>query len=509
MLMGYSFLSAHDVWMIATVALCALFLLDDMFVDLLALLGSLKPRRLTDHDWRQMDSLREKKIAIIVANWQEADVLERMVAGNIHNIQYKNYEFILGVYPNDPETLEAARRAEKRFRNVTVVVNNRNGPTSKGQMLNLLAGYVAHHNRTLPDRAFEMVLMHDSEDVIHRYALKLINYRAEKYDFIQVPVFSLPTQLRRLTAGVYMDEFVESHTKDLLVRQHFNAGIPSAGVGTALSWSAMEQIMDLQNGEFLSEKTLTEDYHLGLTCHDLGLREHFACDYYINPETGHSEYIATREYFPQKFRQSVRQKSRWALGISLQGFEERRWNVQSFFQGYFLWRDRKGLISAPLFTSAFIFTMYYLITYFLEGRWPQLEYTPYAIAFGVVMWLNLLFSICRIIQRCYLVYQVYGLKVAVLVPVRWVLSNFINTFSTYNAVGTWSRSKVSGELPGWSKTEHVIPVGFGLESMNIIETEHLEILPDAEVSESGSEAGASAPEAETDSAESVNRDTNG
>lgn len=507
MLMGYSFLSAHDVWMIATVSLCALFLLDDMFVDLLAMFRKLKPHRLSDTERQQMSELREKKIAIIVANWHEAEVLERMVAGNIHNIQYKNYEFILGVYPNDPHTIEAARRAEKRFRNVTVVVNSRNGPTSKGQMLNLLASYVADHNRQLPERAFEIVLMHDSEDVIHKYALKLINYRSEKYDFIQVPVFSLPTPLRRLTAGVYMDEFVESHTKDLLVREHFNAGIPSAGVGTALSWSAMRQIMEIQDGEFLNEKTLTEDYHLGLTCHDLGLRAHFACDYYVNPETGFSEYIATREYFPQKFRQSVRQKSRWALGISLQGFEQRRWNVQSFFQGYFLWRDRKGLVSAPLFTSAFIFTVYYLMTYFLEGRWPQLEYSPYAGPFALAMWLNLLFSICRIIQRCYLVHEIYGLKVASLVPVRWVLSNFINTFSTYNAIGKWLRSKVSGELPGWSKTEHIIPVGFGLENMSIIETEHLEILPDAPPVEA--EQPGSAAETTAEGAEHTNRDTNG
>lgn len=498
-MLDFSFLSIRDIWMLGTVALCALFLLDDLFVDALALFQDLKPNRLKDEDWKQMNSLPQKKIAIIVANWHEADVLERMVAGNIHNIDYKNYEFILGVYPNDQDTIAAARRAEKRFRNVTVVVNTRNGPTSKGQMLNLLASYVENHNKTLPDKAFDIVLMHDSEDVIHRYSLKLINYRAEKYDFIQVPVFSLPTPLRRLTAGVYIDEFIESHTKDLLVREHYNAGIPSAGVGTALTWSAVKQILELQDGEFLNEKTLTEDYHLGLTCHDLGLREHFSCDYYVDEKTGLSEYIATREYFPQKFRQSVRQKTRWALGISLQGFEELRWNVKSFFQGYFLWRDRKGLISAPLFTSAFIFTVYYLMTYFLEGRWPRLDYSPYALVFEIVMWANLLFSICRIIQRCYLVSTVYGVRVASLVPVRWVLSNFINTFSTYRAMGKWATSKVSGELPGWSKTEHVIPTGFGLENMSMIETEHLDILPDADVDEN----------AQTVNTEPTDRGTNG
>lgn len=467
-------LSTRDQWMLITVILCSLFLLDDIFIDLVAIFQKIKPRKLSDTDLNKISVLPEKRFAILMANWHEEDVLERMVTGNIQKIKYSNYKFILGVYPNDKPTLEAAFRLQKKYKNVQVVVNSLDGPTSKGQLLNELILEAAKDG-------YDVVVTHDSEDLIHPYALKLMNWRTETYDFVQIPVFSLETPLKKLTAGVYIDEFIEAHTKDLLVREFFNAGIPSAGVGTAIKWTLIEKLFEIQDGKFLNENTLTEDYHLGLTCHQLGFKSHFSCDYYIN-EDGHFEYIATREYFPQKFRQSVRQKTRWAIGISLQGFELLKWSAKGFFQVYFLWRDRKGLVAAPLFTSALTFTIYFIATYLLYNRWPQLDYVPYNFMFEILMWGNFIFSVFRIIQRIVLVNKVYGAKVASLVPVRWVLSNFINTFSTYNAINEWTRSKFFDRKLTWSKTEHMIPVGFGLENFDIIEDQ--KSLPDfIEVSE--------------------------
>lgn len=469
-----SLLSNRDLWMVGTVLFCSCFLLDDIFVDMLSFFQKLKPNKINAKEFQKIVELDEKRIAIIMANWHEDEVIERMVSGNISKIKYKNYQFILGVYPNDTATLEAAQRLEKKFKNITVVINDLNGPTTKGQMLNLMVEYLYNFNKSGAGSKFEMILMQDSEDIIHPYALKLVNYRADQYDFIQIPVFSLLTPLKKLTAGVYIDEFIESHTKDLLVREFYKAGIPSAGVGTAMRWEAVEQVMKLQGGAFLNEKTLTEDYHLGLTCNDLGMRSHFSCDYYLDTVNNNQhEYIATREFFPQKFRQSVRQKTRWAMGISLQGFEHRMWTSQHFFETYFLWRDRKGLVSAPLFTSALAFTIYFLSSYFINGNWPQLDYAPYNFALEVLMWANLVFSLFRIVQRCILVNKVYGLAVASLVPVRWMLSNFINTFSTYNAIYKWSKAKLSGKAPSWAKTDHVIPQGFG-EDETVATGEHLQ-----------------------------------
>lgn len=470
-----TFLSPLEIWMLSTVLLSSLFLFDDLAVDLAAILRKRKPLKLSEKDLNEMMQLPEKKIAILVANWQEEEIIERIVTGNINAINYKNYEIVLGVYPNDRATLEAARRVEKKFTNVTVVVNTMNGPTSKGQMLNVMASYLESYNKSNGQAPFDMILIQDSEDIIHPQSLKLFNKHSNTYDFVQIPVFSLEVPLSKFTAGVYIDEFIESHTKDILIRDYNKAGIPSAGVGTGMNWSAVQKIMDLQEGSFLNENTLTEDYHLGLTCHDLKLKQHFACEYYeIKDEKSDKtkrEFIATREYFPQKFRQSIRQKTRWALGISLQGFEQRKWKSVHASERYFLWRDRKGLVNAPLFTMALMFAIYFCATYIVYGTWPAISNELWQSAFVILMWCNLMFSIFRIFNRMRLVSFVYGAKVASLVPVRWVLSNFINTSCTYNAAYQWGASKVKGELPAWSKTEHIIPVNFGLENKVILEAE--------------------------------------
>lgn len=470
---GLSYLSGRDIWMLVTVLGCSLFLLDDLFVDLFAIFKKNKAVKLSPADMDYMLKIPEKKFGIMIANWHEEEIIELVVSGNINGLKYKNYEIILGVYPNDTGTLEAARRVEKKFKNVTVVVNTKDGPTSKGQMLNQMINYIDSHNNAHPAEAFDVVLIQDSEDVIHPYSLKLMNRHSDKYDFIQVPVFSLDISLTKLTAGIYIDEFIESHTKDLLVRDYMKAGLPSAGVGTAVTWRTVKKLLKLQDGEFLNEKTLTEDYHLGLTCHDIGVKEHFACEFYEykDEKSGERkvEYIATREYFPQRIGQSIRQKTRWSLGISLQGFEQRRWKSSSTAETYFLWRDRKGLVNAPLFTSALIYTVYFVTSWFMTGYWPSLDYTPLNPLLTALMWSNLIFSIVRIVNRMSLVTAVYGFKMASLVPIRWVLSNFINTASTYNAVYKWGSSKVRGDLPVWAKTDHMIPAGFGMDNKDIIE----------------------------------------
>lgn len=459
-------LTGHDIWMLTTVIACSVFLLDDLFVDALAIIKGKKAEHFSESDMQAMLELPEKKIAIMIANWHEAEIIERIVTGNIHNISYSNYEMILGVYPNDTETLAAARRVEKRFGNVTVIVNTKDGPTSKGQMLNQMVRYIDGYNNDKTNSPFDIVVIQDSEDIMHQYSFKLMNERARNFDFIQIPVFSLDVPLSKMTAGIYIDEFTESHTKDLLVRDHFKAGMPSAGVGTAVTWSAVKKLLKLQDGQFLNENTLTEDYHLGLTCHDLKMKSNFACvsfDRKDKDDNKTTEYIATREFFPQKLRQSIRQKTRWSLGISLQGFEHRKWKSAHAFETYFLWRDRKGLVNAPLFTISLLFTIYFIATWFMTGTWPSLDYTPLNPAFTATLWANLIFSVFRIVNRMRLVTNVYGFKMAILVPIRWIVSNFVNTASTYNALYQWTSAKIRGELPKWAKTDHVVPAGFGLQ----------------------------------------------
>ena len=173
------FVSGSDIWMLTTVIGCALFLLDDLFVDFFAFIKNTKAVKLSATDMQNMLSLPEKKIGIMIANWHEAEIIERIVAGNIRGLKYTNYEVILGVYPNDFGTLAAARSVEKKFKNVTVVVNTKDGPTSKGQMLNQMVNYIDSYNSSHIEEAFDVVLIQDSEDVIHPYSLKLMNRHAD------------------------------------------------------------------------------------------------------------------------------------------------------------------------------------------------------------------------------------------------------------------------------------------------------------------------------------------
>lgn len=465
-------LSARDIWMLGTVGLCCFIMLDDIFIDLLTTLSKSRPHKINDEEFKKMNSLPEKKIAILIANWHEDAVLERMVSGNIGNINYSNYEFLLGVYPNDTATLEAARRLERKFKNVRVIVNTLDGPTSKGQMLNRMVYYIDNFNKFSPSNAYDLLIIQDAEDIIHKYALKLLNLRSLEYDFIQIPVFSLPVPVSKFTAGIYIDEFTESHTKNLLVRNSFKAGVPSAGVGTAVTRQLVTKLLELQDGHFLNENTLTEDYFLGLTCYDLKVKAHFSCEYFesFNTKTNkhYKEFIATRELFPQQVKASIKQKTRWTLGICLQGLEFKRPRSSQFFGNYFLWRDRKGLFSAPAFLSSVLFTVYFLEVYFITGRWPTLDHVPYEPLFMFFLWGNLFLSIFRIVQRVYLVNRIYNPQMAALVPVRWMLSNYINTMAMMNAIHQWLRSKVTGKALTWSKTDHIVPTGFG-ENLDFIE----------------------------------------
>ena len=158
------------------ISICVtIFCVDDLFIDFVALVKNLKPINLTNKELQNLHVLSQKKIAVMIANWHEDEILERMIAGNIQNIDYDNYEFFLGVYPNDQATLEVALKIKDLFpQNVNVIVNSEDGPTSKGQMLNQIVNSIQRkeiESRTI----YDILMLHDSEDIIHPLSLKLIN----------------------------------------------------------------------------------------------------------------------------------------------------------------------------------------------------------------------------------------------------------------------------------------------------------------------------------------------
>lgn len=435
-----------------------LFILDDLFIDLYALVYRLKPKTLDAAVLEEIKSAPEKNIAILIANWKEADVIAPMIRGNLRGIQYANYTFFLGVYPNDTETWQAAKKLEDIYpHKVTVVVNSRPGPTSKGQMLNELVSKILVSEK-LTGKTFDLFLMQDSEDVLHPYSLSLMNYTSNHADFVQIPVFSFNVPKTSFVSGIYVDEFAEAHTKDLLVRKHLGASVPSAGVGTLLARDLVLKLRELQDGDFLLEHTLTEDYHLGVTTKHLGFRSDFVCVQYLKDD-GSKEFIATREYFPSDFSASMRQKSRWTLGIAFQGLENLGWKGAPV-EKYFLWRDRRGPLNSILIVlSALLFVMFSLAGVFHE--------VPAFLTSGFFQGLFAITFVSaglRIVQRMIAVSRTNAMAHMWLVPVRWLLANVINVGATVKAYNQLKASQKTGQRPQWIKTDHRLPEHFGRES---------------------------------------------
>ena len=145
--------------MLCTSGLINLSSFDDALIDLLAF--GIARSSLSGTPSRP-SSAEIPTVGVFVANWHEEDVLARMVEGNLARIAVPTVRLYLGVYPNDTGTRDVAMALAKKYpERVRVIVNTLPGPTSKGQMLNEMFRQVYS-----ADEPPEMVVLHDSEDVI-------------------------------------------------------------------------------------------------------------------------------------------------------------------------------------------------------------------------------------------------------------------------------------------------------------------------------------------------------
>jgi len=431
------------------------FALDDFWVDSVAWIKRLFPKHLSKNQLDQLKRRHQKRLAIIVPAWKEAEVIQRMLCGNIHNIQYHQYDFFVGVYPNDMDTVREVEKVSKKFKNVHAVVNTKPGPTSKGQILNTVLEYIWNYENQKSIK-FEGFLMQDAEDIIHPLTPALVNVELASSDFIQIPVFSLEVSPGQLVAGTYMDEFAESHTKDLLVREYFKAAIPSAGVGTGMSRKLVQTLWDRQ-GHLFNEKSQTEDYELGHQAHLEGFKSTMACYTYTKPDQT-KEFIATREFFPKKVDRSMRQKTRWTLGISLQSYRVLGWQG-GFWNRYFLYRDRKGLFLNPFSLAGYVFALCFGLWAY-ENPTSATHLSQSRVFIGLTS-ATLFFMIWRLVQRMLCTYSVYGFRALWTLPLRWPLGVYINARACLSAVRKDFDSRVHNKAVAWVKTDHELPAYFG------------------------------------------------
>lgn len=414
---------------------------DDLLIDFVWLWQTICSQFRPHPQLATIATLPQKRIAIIIPAWHEYGVIQQMLEHNAVAIEYENYDFFVGIYPNDPLTLAAVESAARRVKNVQWAMVPHPGPTSKGDCLNWIYQNLLEHEQ-IQGVAYDMVLMQDAEDLVHPQSLRYANYFADTHGFMQIPVLALETPWSNLTHGVYCDEFAETQTRDLPVRQAMGAFVPSAGVGTAMTREALDNLAFHNQNRVFEPDSLTEDYEIGLRLQETGCRQMF-----LPIQTYDESIIATREYFPTEFATAVRQRTRWVTGIALQTWRRHGWRG-NWIRKYWFWRDRKGLIGSPLSLLTSLLCAYWLL---MGTRIPPeslvMRLMPYTLA---IFAQRLLFRICCTAR-------IYGPTLAYLAPLRVIWGNWINGLATVRAIYRYFLALHRRERLAWLKTEHQYP----------------------------------------------------
>ena len=464
----------------ATVAVLILISsLDDLFIDVWYWVReswrtvTVKKRREYRPLTQQDLLLRpEQPLAIMVPAWAEYDVIAQMVENMIDVLDYREYIVFVGTYPNDAETIAEVERMRRRYKRLRRVEVPHAGPTSKADCLNWLILSIFDYEKR-HDIEFAGVILHDSEDVLHPMELRFFNYLLPRKDMIQLPVTSLDREWYELIAGVYMDEFAEWHAKDLVVRESVSGMVPSAGVGTCFSRKALLALSAATHNQPFNTDSLTEDYDVGARLAAMGMHSIFArfpVQFRVRRpswfgwgpvrESTQSMALCVREYFPDNFRASYRQKARWVLGIGLQSWETLGWRG-SLATKYLLARDRKGIVTSFVSIIAYIIFLQLLLFWLLKvtGVWT----TQFPTIFQAGTWqMNIALITTaalasRVVQRFYFVNKLYGWEHALMSIPRMVVGNMINFMATARAWRMFLLYLLFGKRMVWDKTMHDFP----------------------------------------------------
>ncbi len=437
---------------ILTYTLGIIFLIsgsDDLLIDLVHFFKRIKVKKLNAKEWKAIDQKPERTIAIMVPAWEEYDVIDAMVRTNIARIRYDNYQWFLGVYPNDEKTKAIALNLKAQFpEQVNVVVADRNGPTTKAHCLNNIFEVIKNRANSSNGRWMpEYIAIHDAEDVIHPDSLKAVNSMYE--DFIQIPVFSIETPYLSLVSSTYMDEFAESHLKEIPAREALGMPIPSAGVGTFFSLHSLLSVQH-QYGFTFNESSLTEDYELSMRIARMGFSQKFL----VMMERSGKSLLATRGYFPSNLMTSIRQKTRWITGITLQTPAVK--SFSSIGDWYGQSRDRKGVVTNLINLLGWVAFVSTLSLLMLGGKIQSFQYPE---VMNAMVMANLAIFCVRIIQRFRFTTKVYGPIHGLIAIPRVLLLNLINSLSTVRAIYRFYTAPKSGLVRQvtWDKTEHRFP----------------------------------------------------
>ena len=235
--------------------------------------------------------------------------------------------------------------------------------------------------------------------------------------------------------------------------------LPSAGVGCALSRSALSLLALRRDGTPFRAASLTEDYEIGLMLAAQGLPTIF-----VDARDARGDRIVSAGEFPDRPGPAWRQKGRWIAGIALAGWDHLGWTERGdhcrprplghrLLVLWMLWRDRRAPLAAIILLTAYLAAVLAIIGsvgQFLGG-WSPL---PVSEILRVLLGFNLILLVWRLGVRCHFAWRTYGWRQAVLSVPRAFVSNVIAIAAAWRAVLLYCAMLRSNRVI-WDKTDHV------------------------------------------------------
>ncbi|WP_231733792.1 glycosyl transferase family protein, partial [Sphingomonas sp. CCH9-H8] len=388
-------------------------------------------------------------MALFIPAWDEAAVIAPMLRATLARYGAGDYRIYVGTYPNDPATIAAVAEVATSDTRVRLVIGPTPGPTTKADCLNAL--WRALLRDEAAGEPCAAVVLHDAEDLVHHDELRVFAAWLTNHDAVQLPVVPLADARSPLVAGHYLDEFAESHGKNLIVRAALGAAIPFAGVGCAIRRTMLGRIADSRGGQPFDAASLTEDYELGLTVAALGGRTRF-----VRARDAEGRLVAVRAYFPASLNAAVRQKARWLTGIALAGWDRVGWQRGgSIGEHWMRMRDRRATLAIPVLAIAYVALVAWglsLVGHRLAGTPGPTPDVPIgwllAVNAGLLGW--------RVAMRIGFTAAAHGPVQALLAIPRVLVANLIALLAARRAIAIYWPT-LRGVPARWDKTAHHFP----------------------------------------------------
>jgi adsorption protein B len=156
----------------------------------------------------------------------------------------------------------------------------------------------------------------------------------------------------------------------------------------------------------------------------------------------------------------VRQKSRWVLGIALQGWDRIGW-AGGVLESWMRARDRRGPLAALVLLTGYALVALTALggLALLAGVGEPIALTPLLKALLIA---NLVAFLWRVAMRFAFAAREYGVSEGVQAVLRLPLANVVAIIAGRRAVFAYVRT-LGGSVAAWDKTEHDMhPLQLGL-----------------------------------------------